>query len=191
MSIYQNVAQYLNSALLCKLKFKGFAMESIEILDKKKIKQRITRMAYEIVERNFEEKELVLIGIAPRGAQLAGLLEKQIGEIWSGKLTFGTVKIDKNDPFTNKPQLDLKPEEVKNKTILIVDDVVNSGRTIFFAAQSLSGIRLKSIQVAVLVHRSHASFPVKADYIGLSLATTIQEHVNVELSGDSPKAVLS
>jgi len=138
-------------------------------------------MALEIIEQNPEEKYIILAGIRESGSVVARNLQKLLEDISTVTIELITVSLDKKDPMT--VTLSHTPD-LTNKLVIIVDDVANSGRTMLYALKPFLEHRPKKIQTLVLVGRSHNSFPVNTDYVGLSIATTFQEHIIVEVSGE-------
>ena len=150
------------------------------ILNKAQIAQKIRRMAYEIYEQNYEEKNLVLAGIDSMGLKLSELIKKELEEI--SELSIHLVRIDIDKEASSQPQVELSNLPKKDDfALIIVDDVLNSGRTLIYALDPFLKMNLKKIQTAVLVNRSHNKFPIAVDYKGLELGTTIQEHIEVQL----------
>jgi len=164
-------------------------MAKNKILDSDQILKKIGRLGFEIYEQNFLEKEIALVGIEPNGAVLAELLKKQIENISPIKVHFSTIKLDKDKPLDGKIDIGLPTAFYPNTPIIIVDDVLNSGRTMFYSFKPFLESSLKKIQVAVLVDREHKKFPISADYVGYSLGTTLQEFVEVNLSKKEDYAV--
>ena len=152
------------------------------ILSKEVIAKKLRRMAYEILENNIDEKELILAGIRESGSVLARVIQKMFGEISSIKTELITITLDKKQPADVSLS---KTFDFSGKVIIVIDDVSNSGKTLLYALKPFIEFHPKKIQTLVLVERTHTSFPVRPDYVGLSLATTIQEHIFVEVSGDS------
>lgn len=153
-----------------------------QILNKKQILQKIRRIAYEIYEQNFEETTLVVAGIHDMGFTFAKMLSATIQEISPIKAELVSVQLDKASPLQSEVILDVALEELNNKVVIVVDDVLNTGRTLVYSLKPFLNCSIKKLQVAVLVDRSHKSFPIAADFIGYSLSTTINEHIHVELS---------
>ncbi|AFD09402.1 phosphoribosyltransferase family protein [Solitalea canadensis] len=152
----------------------------IKILDKKQIQQKIDRIAYQILEDNFEEKEIVLAGIIPRGNTLAERLKKKIESI--GELKVKLVNIElKKDSSSLEAKTDVAIEECIDKVIVVVDDVLNSGRTLVYGLGIFLNIPTKKVRTVVLVDRSHKLFPIHTDFVGLELSTVAQEHIDVVL----------
>lgn len=152
-----------------------------QILSKELTIKKINRIAHEILERNFEEKELVLAGIDPCGYTLAKMLETILKEISKTKITLIKVSLDKLAPLQSEIKLDCDINTIAKKPIILVDDVLNTGRTLAYSFKPFLTSEVKKLQVAVVVDRDHKTFPVHADFVGYSLSTTLQEEIKVEL----------
>jgi pyrimidine operon attenuation protein/uracil phosphoribosyltransferase len=151
------------------------------ILDQVVAEKKLRRMAFEILESNPDEQEIILAGIRESGSVVAKCIQQLLQEIGGIKTTLITITLDKRMPAS----VDLSTEvDFNDKVVIIVDDVANSGRTLMYALKPFLGSRPKKIQALVLVERSHNSFPVHPDYTGLSVATTLQENIIVEVDGD-------
>lgn len=150
------------------------------ILDKKQIQQKINRMAYQILEDNLNEKEIVLAGVWDRGYKLALRLKDILLEISDLKVTMFKIELEK-DTSSLKAVTDPEPVKVKNKVIILVDDVLNSGKTLAYGFGVFLNTPHKKIRTVVLVDRSHKIFPVATDFVGLQMATVLKEHVDVVL----------
>lgn len=149
------------------------------ILTQIQAEQKLHRMALELAEKlSGDDAPLIIIGIRKNGeviaAQIAGYLKKYI----SNPITQLWVQMDKSHPDTIEIS---EPLDFSGKHVVLVDDVTNSGRTLLYALKPLMNSYPLSIQTLVLVERMHNQFPVKADYVGLSVATTLQEHIQVEV----------
>jgi pyrimidine operon attenuation protein/uracil phosphoribosyltransferase len=155
-------------------------MKKVLILNKDEIKQKTRRIAYQIVEDNYEVDELVIIGIVPNGFEYAQKLKAEITAIDNIKITLLELEIDKQKPLNNQITLNLGKKSLDNKCIIIVDDVANTGKTLYYALKPLMEFSPKKVQAAVLVDRQHKLFPVSPDFVGLSLSTTLQEQILVE-----------
>jgi pyrimidine operon attenuation protein/uracil phosphoribosyltransferase len=151
------------------------------ILSKQVIDKKLRRMALEIIEKNPDEKEIILAGIRESGTVMAKNVQEQLSEISSIKTELITISLDKHQPKEVKLS---KKVDFNDKVIIVIDDVANSGRTLLYALKPFLEFHPKKIQTLVLVERSHNSFPVHPDYIGLTIATTLQEHIYVEVNGD-------
>lgn len=151
------------------------------ILDKDTIKRKLRRIAYEIYENNSGQTEIILAGIYNRGTVVARLLKKILEEIAPFTIRMVDIHIDRQQP-TN---VSLAEEvDFNEKVVILVDDVANSGRTLLYAMKPLLEYVPLKVQTAVLVDRTHKSFPVVVDYAGHSLATTLQENILVEIEGN-------
>ena len=151
------------------------------ILDKEVAAKKLQRMAYEILENNVEEEQIVLAGIPENGSVIAKSIQKILSDISSLKTELISISLDKRQPkeVTLSKNLDFN-----NRVIIIIDDVVNSGKTLLYAVKPFLEFQPKKIQTLVLVERSHNNFPVQPDYVGLSISTTLQEHIFVEIKGE-------
>ena len=163
----------------------------MQLLDKRQIASKVTRLAMEILERNTEESELYLIGINNRGRQLAELLVAGLRTMSQAPLHLWQLRIQPADPLNPGPVLEGGAvEELTGKAVLVVDDVANTGRTLFYALRPLQEVLPKKIEVAVLVDRRHKSWPVYVTYSGLDLSTTVGDNVLVTLDDQESRAVL-
>jgi pyrimidine operon attenuation protein/uracil phosphoribosyltransferase len=152
-------------------------MNKIQILTEAQIDQKLKRMAYEIWEKNSEEKEIFLIGIEETGAAVAIKIAEILKEISPLKIKYSSLIINKKSPL--QQDIKLSADSLNNKTVVLIDDVANSGKTLLYALKPLMEFEPAKIQVAVLVDRKHKNFPVTPDIIGHSVSTTIQEHIIV------------
>lgn len=152
-----------------------------KILDASKIGLIIDRMAFQALELSYGQNELVVIGIEPGGApSIAALLAQKIAAYDPEKnVESASIYINKPEPLREAVVLK-NGVDLNNKTIILVDDVGNTGRTLFYALQPLTKYLPKKIIVAVLVDRTHKRFPIKADIVGFPIATTLNEHIIVQ-----------
>lgn len=155
------------------------------VLDKKKVEQKIDRIAYEIYENNHDEKEIIMAGIDGNGYVLAEKLSKRLQDLSPIKVNLVKITIDKEANMPGQPVCSLTEKDFKNKVIVLVDDVLNSGKTLIYAAKYFLTTPVKRLRTVVLVDRDHKRFPIKADYIGLSLGTTLKEHISVEFGKEA------
>lgn len=153
------------------------------VLDAKQIDQKIQRMAWEIYENNYLEKYIVIAGICPKGSVLSQRLSQYLTSISSLKVDTIEVTLDKENPLSSEVKVS-SHSKLDHKVVVLVDDVLNSGKTLIYGAQYFLNQPVKKLMTAVLIDRNYKRFPIKADVVGLSLATTLQEHVNVELENE-------
>ena len=147
------------------------------ILDGEAVKRKIRRMALEIAEQNSEEKEFLIAGIVGNGEVVARSVAAELKQLIPVTVNVVILQLNKKDPI----EVSLDPEtSIEGKVIIIADDVANTGKTMFYALQPFMKAYPKKLQTLVLVERSHKLFPVQTDYTGLTIATTLQEHIAVE-----------
>ena len=159
------------------------------ILNDNQIKSKLKRISYQILETNLQNSMLVLAGIESNGYLIAKELKKMLNNLSSIEIILCKVKIDKKNP--RKPiETSISKDEYSNKSIVLVDDVLNSGSTLVYAVKHFLEVELSQFKTAVLVDRNHKKFPVKADYKGISLSTSIQSQVIVEFKGSKIQAIL-
>ena len=152
------------------------------ILSKEVAGKKMRRMAHEILENNSEENFIILAGIRQSGSVVARNIQRMLAEISSVKTELMTISLDKKNP---KEVLINKSTDFNEKVIVVIDDVSNSGKTLLYALRPFLDFYPKKIQTLVLVERSHNNFPVRPDYVGLSIASTLQEHIYVEVDGEN------
>ncbi len=168
------------------------AESQLLILDKKQIQQKINRIAYQILEDNLNEKEIVLAGIWDRGYKLALRLQKTLSEICGIKIIMLRIDLDRlNSKLVANTDLD--ESRWKNKVIILVDDVLNSGKTLAYGLGVFINTPHKKIRTVVLIDRSHKIFPIATDFVGMQLATVLKEHVDViiDVEGEEDRVYLS
>lgn len=148
------------------------------ILDQATAEKKMRRMALEIIENNIDEKEIILAGVRESGIVVARHMQELLSEISDVKTELISITLDKKEPGTVTLSKEI---DFNNKVVILVDDVANSGRTLLYALKPFLAFHPKKIQMLVLVERSHNSFPVHPDYVGLPVSTTLQEHIYVEV----------
>jgi len=163
------------------LKTISLAKDKNYILDETTAAKKLRRMAYEIIENNTGEDGLVLAGIRESGTVMAKNIQQLLAGISEIKTDLLTISLDKRYPAEVTLSKDLHFDD---KIVIVIDDVAMSGKTLLYALKPFLAFHPKKIQTLVLVERSHKAFPVKPDYVGLSIATTLQEHIYVEAEGD-------
>ena len=152
------------------------------IFDERKIEYCTKRIAYQIFESNINSKKIFLVGIADNGCVFAKEVEKILNDISQIQIKTLKLEIDKKKPG-NKISLDFEVEKLENKSIVIIDDVLNTGLVLAHALKFLLVVHIKQIKIGVLVNREHNKFPIKADFKGISLSTSVNETVKVNLVG--------
>ena len=153
----------------------------MKILNHHQIDQKLQRLAYEILEENYTVKQLYFLGINNSGYSFGQMLKDRYDQVSGKESVLGRVLLNPAGPTSDAVTLDLTTS-LNGKNVIIVDDVANTGRTLFYAIKPILEYLPKKVEAAVLVDRKHKRFPIKVDYVGLSLATTLKEHINVSLS---------
>ena len=151
------------------------------ILDADTVARKITRLAYEIAERNHGEQQIILAGIWQHGSVIAHNIAKELSGITDAKILITDIILDKRNPtaVTLRDNFDCT-----NQLVILVDDVANSGKTMLHALKPFLSLGPRTIQTLVLVERTHKQFPIQADYVGLSVSTTLEEHIFVEIENE-------
>ena len=162
----------------------------LKILDSNQINQKILRLSWQVFEDNFSEKEIILVGIGEQGLFIAEQVKFHLNTISKLKTTVFRIDVDRDMPF-NKVSTELTENDYKNKVIILIDDVLHSGKTLTYAFKTFLDTSVKKMAVLVLIDRNHNSFPVKANYVGLSLSTTLKEYIEVVLKGNNKGVYLS
>ena len=154
------------------------------ILDEGTASRKLQRMAFEILENNLDEKELILAGIHDRGSVIARNIQQLLSQIGNIKTDIIDISLDKKNPeeITLSKKMDFT-----DKVIVVIDDVANSGKTMLYAMKPFLDFKPRKIQTLALVERTHKKYPVKTDYVGLSVATTLQEHIYVDVDDNTIK----
>ena len=160
-----------------------------QILTATQTRQKIRRLAFEIYEENFEEKTIILAGIEGMGMILTHQLAKELQEISPLEIIQICVRLDKLQPTQSEVILDCEPSVFENQSIVLIDDVLNTGRTLAYSLRPFLKVRVKDLHTAVLIDRGHHSFPIAADFAGLRLSTTLQERIEVVLDNEKKYGV--
>tara|TARA_B100000929_G_scaffold28931_1_gene21273 strand:- start:1315 stop:1821 length:507 start_codon:yes stop_codon:yes gene_type:complete len=159
------------------------------ILDHEDIKNKIRRIAYQIYESNVDEKEIILAGIALNGYVIAERLKAILEEVSALQCTLCKVTMNKTAP-QGTVETSLNASEYKDKSLVLIDDVLNSGTTLIYGVKHFLDVPLKQFKTAVLVNRNHKKYPVKADFKGISLSTSLNERVKVRFKPGKDSAIL-
>ncbi|WP_438967219.1 phosphoribosyltransferase family protein [Flavobacterium sp.] len=152
-------------------------MENI-ILRTDEIQHKIKRIAYQIYETFVDEEEVVLAGISSNGFVFAQKIAEELDKITPIKITLCEVFINKINP-QDQVKTSIPVEDYSNKGLVLIDDVLNSGTTLIYGVKHFLDVPLNKFKTAVLVDRNHKKYPVKADFKGISLSTSLQEHIQV------------
>lgn len=155
-----------------------------QILTEEAIELKLERLAYQIHENNLDEKEIILAGMQKRGYAIAEVLQKKIIKLSKANIRLIAIHIDKRNPIDSNLS---DAQDLDGKAIVIIDDVANSGRTLLYALNPFLNVIAKRIQICVLVDRKHKSYPICADYVGMQLSTTVEEHIRVDIEKGSIK----
>ena len=159
------------------------------ILSNQQINHKIKRIAFQIYENNIDEELIILAGISKNGFVFAQKLKTALEDISNISVKLCEVKVNKKQPLDDIIT-SLKTEEYTNQSLVLVDDVLSSGTTLMYAVKHFLQVPLKQFKTAVLVNRNHKKYPIKADFKGLSLSTSLQEHITVEFKKNSASAFL-
>ncbi|MDD7887737.1 phosphoribosyltransferase domain-containing protein [Flavivirga sp. 57AJ16] len=165
------------------------AVKNNVILNHNEINHKIRRIAFQIYENNVNEKEVILAGIDKNGYVFAKKLKTVLQKISDINPILCKVIMDKKNPHA-EIKTSISTDNYKNKSLVLVDDVLNSGTTLIYGVRHFLNVPLKQFKTAVLVNRNHKKYPVKADFKGISLSTSLHEHVHVVLEGKAYEAVL-
>lgn len=150
-------------------------------MNRHQIEQKIDRIAYQVLEDNFDEAEIIIAGILPRGNYLAERIKTKLDSIAPFKSTLINIELDKKSSNL-QAQTDTDVRLCEDKVVILVDDVLNSGKTLAYGFGVFMDVRLKKLRTVVLVDRNHKSFPVSTDFAGIALSTLIKDHVDVILN---------
>jgi len=161
------------------------------IIDSTRVHQKLQRMALEICERTASHERIILAGIKKSGFQIAGILSEYLAGFSGNEHPVYFLEIDKTNPISSAVETDLPDSLLPGATLILIDDVQNSGKTMMYAIRRFLDFPLRSVQTCVLVDREHPDFPVRSDYVGISLSTTLQEHISVEVEGEKIEVYLS
>ena len=153
----------------------------MEIISHKQVKQKIKRLAIEILEHNFDREVIYLMGVNNNGFRFAKLIQREMQHHGLAKVNLINVRLNAAHPLEGEVSLSVEPSTLAGQHVVLVDDVANSGRTLYYAMKPLLQILPGKVEAAVLVDRTHKLFPIKTDYVGISLATTLKQDIQVDL----------
>lgn len=153
----------------------------MKILEDLQIRRKIKRMAFEIAESNFENEKIYFLGINNNGYNFASMLLKALQKITDKELVLSRISLKPRNPVGADIKTELDKNLLNGQAIIVVDDVANTGRTLFYAMEVLMDVLPVKVETAVLVDRMHKQFPVSVNYVGMTLATTIQDNIKVDL----------
>ncbi len=162
------------------------------ILNDKQINQKVKRLAFEIIEQNVKVDQIYLAGINKNGFAFAKLLKNELELIKRSKINIELISVllDPSNPVKKEAELSIEQKLLKGKVVILVDDVANTGRTLFYACKPFMSILVKKLKIAVLIDRMHKSFPIKVAYTGMSLATTLSDNIVVDIKKKSNYSVI-
>ncbi|MGB6037503.1 MAG: phosphoribosyltransferase family protein [Cryomorphaceae bacterium] len=155
------------------------SQERVLVLDHIKILQKLRRIAYQLYEFNHQEETLTFVAVEKKGVFLAERIKPILEDISGIKVDLISLAVNKENPNDN-PTWHGEPSTLTDKSVILIDDVLNSGRTLIYAARHILDYEVKKLTTVVLVDRRHRRFPIKADFVGLTLSTTLQDHIAVE-----------
>lgn len=161
----------------------------MKLLNAVQIQQKVNRLAIEILENNCHEEELILAGVNNNGMAFAELLHKAMTKITlvQPDIKLTQLKLNPANPIEEEVKMGIDFEEVKNKVVIVIDDVANSGRTLQYAMLPILKVIPRKIELAVLVDRTHKSFPVSPNYMGMQLNTTLKSNIDVKIRNLQPE----
>jgi pyrimidine operon attenuation protein/uracil phosphoribosyltransferase len=160
------------------------------VLNNKEVALKIQRIAWELLEKHVHEEVVYLVGISKRGYWLAKKVQAVLGDISTLKLKLVEMEINKRHPLETDINMSIALDEIENQAIVLIDDVLNSGKVLMYGTRHLLTKRVKQLTTAVLVDRNHKRYPIKADVKGLSLSTSLTEHVEVAINGNQAEVYL-
>jgi pyrimidine operon attenuation protein/uracil phosphoribosyltransferase len=156
------------------------------ILNDRQIRQKIKRLAIEILEHNLGETEIIMAGLNNNGLAFAQLIIDALMPIKPNTMdiTLTRIRLNAANPVEYAPEIEMPEAELAGKVLILVDDVANTGRTVFYALRPLLRVLPRRVEMAVLVDRKHKMFPIQPDYVGISLYTTLKDNIEVHLESE-------
>ncbi|MEN9742370.1 MAG: hypothetical protein RLZZ65_175 [Bacteroidota bacterium] len=161
-----------------------------QILDHQQIQQKIIRLGHQLLETTFDQQEIFIGGITGNGFLLAQQLTQILQDNSQMQVHCFEIQLNKDEPWSEPIALNIDQKQLKNAYIILVDDVINSGKTMQYALTKFLEHATKSIKTVVLIDRQHRRYPIKTDFAGLSLSTTLKNHVDVQFSSTAAKVFL-
>ena len=152
------------------------------LLDALQIQQRIDRLAYQIYEDNFDQPSLIVAGIANSGLNIAKRIVQSLQMICRLEVKLIEIHVDKENPTRITLIPEQQHDDLKDKVVIVVDDVLNSGKTLIYSLRPFLDADIRKIRTVLLVDRDHKRYPVEADFVGITLSTTLQDHIRVDFS---------
>lgn len=166
--------------------------DQIRILTSVQVEQKLQRIARELIELHYDKDNIVIIGISKRGVKITNKIHSILEKITTINFELLSLELDKDQPLESEMVLSKDLQSLNNKTVILIDDVLNSGKTLIHAVSYLLNADLKQLSTVVLVDRRHRLFPIRADFVGLTLSTTLKEHISVlEIEKDSFEVYLN
>lgn len=166
--------------------------DQIRILTSVQVEQKLQRIARELIELHYDKDNIGIIGISKRGVKIANKIHSILEKITTINFELLSLELDKDQPLESEMVLSKDLQSLNNKTVILIDDVLNSGKTLIHAVSYLLNADLKQLSTVVLVDRRHRLFPIRADFVGLTLSTTLKEHISVlEIEKDSFEVYLN
>ena len=159
-----------------------------EVLDQDQILRICNRFAFQILENSIDSDVIHIIGIKEKGFDIAKIVERELKSITKKNISLSSIKIDKKNPKDS-----VLSDSNLNKnvdTIFLIDDVLNTGKTLIYSLSFLLKFNFKSIKTLVLIDRNHKQFPIKVDYKGISLSTNINDNIKLLNDNKKLKAIL-
>lgn len=156
--------------------------QPVLLLNHKQIQQRIVRLAYQVYEDNFDQQEIILAGIEKSGYVVAERLCQALQAICPIHIRLVRIEVDKENPTRVGMNPFLSREDLRDKVVVVVDDVLNSGKTLIYSLRPFLDADMRKIRTVLLVDRDHKRYPVEADFVGITLSTTLQEHIRVDFT---------
>lgn len=167
------------------------SIQKTKILSHEQISRKINRIAFQIYEDNHLETEIVIVGIEKKGHLLAKKITEKLIAISPIKVTQASLKINKDNPLREEAKLSISEKEIENKIVILVDDVLNSGKTLIYGVRYLLNFNIRRMSTVVLVDRNNKRYPIGTHYVGLSLSTTLKDHISIDFVGEKMTAYLS